>query len=75
LFGINTNREIVGFYDDSNGVLHGFTLIAGNFSAIDFPGAFQTSAFRVNQAGQIVGIYNLFGQHGFLPTPNPIQKR
>jgi hypothetical protein len=71
---ITAKGEISGFYDDSNGVLHGFTLIAGNFGTVDFPGAFLTEAFRANEAGQIVGIYNLAGQHGFLATPNPIQK-
>ncbi len=73
-FGISANGEIVGFYDDSNGVLHGFTLIAGNFSTVDFPGGFNTLAFRVNEAGQIVGRYNLSGQHGFLATPSLIGK-
>jgi hypothetical protein len=72
--GISANGEIVGFFFDNNGVLHGFTLIAGNFSTVDFPGAFLTEAFRVNEAGQIVGIYNLAGAHGFLATPAPIQK-
>lgn len=64
----------MGFYDDNNGVFHGFTLIAGNFSTVDFPGAFLTETVRVNEAGQIVGIYALAGQHGFLATPIPVQK-
>jgi uncharacterized membrane protein len=70
--GISANGEIVGFFFDNNGVLHGFTLSAGNFSNVDFPGAFATEAFRANEAGQIVGIYNLAGQHGFLATPSQI---
>ena len=41
---------------------------------MDFPGAFLTQAFRLNEAGQIVGAYNLAGQHGLLATPVPIQK-
>jgi probable HAF family extracellular repeat protein len=69
--GITANREIVGFFDDGNGALHGFTLIASNFSTEDFPGAFLTEAFRVNEAGRIVGIYNLAGQHGYLATLTP----
>jgi len=73
-FGINSNGEIVGFYDDSNGNLHGFTLMDGNFSTVDFPGGFNTQAVRVNEAGQIVGIYFSSGQHGFLATPIPKQK-
>jgi hypothetical protein len=74
LFDITADGKIVGFYDDNNGVFHGFTLIAGTFSTLDFPGAFLTEAVRANEAGQIVGVYNLAGQHGFLASPNPIQK-
>jgi hypothetical protein len=55
-------------------VLHGFTLIAGDFTTLDFPGAFGTQAIRVNEAGQIVGYYFLAGQHGFLATPRQIGK-
>jgi hypothetical protein len=69
--GITANGKIVGSYDDSNGVIHGFILIASNFSTVDFPGAFLTKAVRMNEVGQIVGIYNLAGQHGFLATPSP----
>jgi uncharacterized membrane protein len=73
-FGIAANGEIVGEYFDNNGISHGFTLVGGNFSTLDFPGAVQTRATRVNEAGQIIGDYFLSGQHGYLATPNPIQK-
>ena len=58
----------------SNGTTHGFTLIAGNFCAVDFPVTFGTFAFRANEAGQIVGMHFHFGQHDFLATPSLIQK-
>ena len=54
-------------------MLHGFRLQAGNFSTVDFPGAFGTFAIHANDPGQIVGFYNLNGQHGFLATPLPGQ--
>ena len=69
--GISANGEIVGIYDDSNGRGQGFALFNGNFTTVDFPGAFITYAFRVNERGQIVGMYKQSGQHGFLATPIP----
>ena len=68
---ISANGDIVGFYDDKSGLFHGFQLEGGSFSTIDFPGAVSTVALRVNEPGQVVGFYNLAGQHGFLATPNP----
>jgi len=68
---ISANGDIVGFYDDKGGLLHGFQLEGGSFSTIDFPGAVSTVALRVNEPGQVVGFYNLAGQHGFLASPNP----
>jgi len=70
-FGIAANGDIAGAYNDNSGLAHGFQLQQGSFTTIDFPGARQTQAVRVNETGQIVGFYNLAGQHGFLATPNP----
>jgi probable HAF family extracellular repeat protein len=69
--GIAANGNIVGAYNDDSGLAHGFQLQQGSFSTIDFPGARQTQAVRVNEAGQVVGFYNLAGLHGFLATPMP----
>jgi probable HAF family extracellular repeat protein len=51
----------------------GFLYDGKNFSLIDFPGAFRTQAFGINNSGKIVGAYNtdqipMPGQafHGFL---------
>src|SRR5438552_5284755 len=43
-------------------------LLSYDFSTLDFPGAARSSAFGVNNAGQIVGQYldNSFVYHGFL---------
>jgi uncharacterized membrane protein len=66
--GINARGEIVGFYDDANGTIHGFSLIAGNFSTVDVPSSSSTYAYRINGSGQIVGQYLSLGQHSFLAT-------
>lgn len=56
--GVNLSREIVGLYEDSAGVIHGFQDIKGSFTTIDFPGASNTIAAAINDAGQIVGCIN-----------------
>jgi len=76
--GINAPGDIVSSYCDgapctpaSNGKVHGFLLTEGEFTSIDFPGAFLTAASGINNRGDIVGVYvdtNRQG-HGFLRTP------
>jgi len=68
--GINTAGQIVGYYQSNLCPspqdcysLHGFVLTGGSFAKIDFPGAVQTVADGINDAGQIVGSS---GSHGFL---------
>jgi probable HAF family extracellular repeat protein/VCBS repeat-containing protein len=68
--GINTNGEVVGYYQDGTGY-HGFTDIAGIYSTFDDPlGPGETFATGVNDGGQIVGYYyDTNGlAHGFLDT-------
>ena len=69
--GINPGGEMVGFYRDTAGKQHGFSLSGANFSSIDYPGAISTSARGINPGGGIVGSYtNAPGGppnvHGFL---------
>lgn len=69
--GISANGEIVGVYQDSGGVLHGFVAVGASFTTLDFPGATGTIASGVNAAGQISGRY-FAGDgsiHGFLAQP------
>ncbi|HLJ96721.1 MAG TPA: hypothetical protein VKU02_26345 [Gemmataceae bacterium] len=52
---------------------HGsFLYTGGTYIALDFPGAVQTDAYGINNAGQIVGDYTDLErrQHGFLGTPS-----
>jgi uncharacterized membrane protein len=66
---INNRGDIVGYYDDSAGAIHGYLRPNGGaFIPVDFPGAVATMAFTINDTGEIVGVYfdqNGF-QHGFL---------
>src|SRR5512134_3310441 len=54
-YGINSQGEIVGFYDDANGE-HGFLLSHGQFTTIDFPAAPWTDLNDINPRGEIVGV-------------------
>jgi hypothetical protein len=56
-FDVNTNGDIVGVYEDTSGVFHGFLLSGGTYSSIDFPGATYTQAEGINDSGEIVGLY------------------
>jgi probable HAF family extracellular repeat protein len=70
--GINANGEIVGFYTDTAGRVHGFLRSGENYRSIDFPGARSTTARGIGPAGDIVGTYQRpdepSGVHGFLMT-------
>jgi uncharacterized membrane protein len=55
--GLNNHGQIVGTYDRPDGS-HGFMRDErGRFATIDFPGAKETEAARINDRGQIVGVY------------------
>ena len=66
--GINARGDIVGRYDDANGVTHGFLLHKGVFTSIDVPNASFTAARAINARGDIAGrIHDANGNdHGFL---------
>ena len=57
--GLNDRGQIVGEYQDQDGVDHGFLLDRGDrFTRIDVPGAKGTEAIKLNNRGQIVGAYS-----------------
>jgi len=66
--GINARGDIVGQYQDSNGVPHGYLLRKGVFSTIDFPDASLTGARGINARGDIVGGFSDGAgiEHGYL---------
>jgi uncharacterized membrane protein len=70
--GINSHREIVGWYVDAAGT-HGYLLAEGAVTKIDYPGAIYTDARGINGRGEIVGAYRMLGEpavnfHGYLRT-------
>ncbi|HEY7487070.1 MAG TPA: hypothetical protein VH912_21605 [Streptosporangiaceae bacterium] len=65
---INNRGEIVGFYDDDQGVTTtGFLRTrTGRFIDIDVPGSQVTGPLKINDRRQIVGLYvDTRGLHGF----------
>jgi hypothetical protein len=65
--GINNASNVCGFYIDKNGTNHGWLLIQGNFTVLDFPGSQQTQALGLNNKGVLVGSYvdGTGNGHGF----------
>ena len=56
--GINNRGQIVGQYRDARGE-HGYLSHAqGKLTTIDIPGALATAPVKINDRGQIVGIYS-----------------
>ncbi len=55
--GISASGEVVGFYTDGIGTIHGFRLRDGVFSPIDYPGALQTFALSIDASGDAAGFF------------------
>ena len=70
VYGINSAGDVVGAWDDTAGVEHGFVLRDGTFTSFDVPGAKWTDAYGITRDGQIVGQYAISSEtgitHGFL---------
>lgn len=66
--GINKWNSIVGWYGDSNRMLHGFKRFSnGTYSTLDYPGAQETMPAGINDSGTIVGTFSdAAGGHGFI---------
>lgn len=73
--GNNARGEIVGQYNDLDGV-HAFLLDKkGNYHNIDFPGSVYSAAWGINARGQVVGGYSLASDgpgvaHGYVRNSN-----
>jgi hypothetical protein len=65
--GVNDLGNIVGQYQDSSGIWHGYEESAGKFTEINVPFAGTTGTFAVsmNNSGEIVGLYNLGSGGGY----------
>lgn len=69
---INELGQVVGLYNDADGLNHGFLKVGESFLSIEFPGAATTTAWGINARGQIVGThYDSLGApaRGYIATP------
>jgi hypothetical protein len=72
--GINDAGNVCGFYIDNHQIMHGFLLVGGTFTTLDFPSPPEdqvpyTAALGLNNKGKVVGSYtNGTGTHGFVYT-------
>jgi hypothetical protein len=65
-------RDVGRFGVTINASAHGFVDASGSFTTIDVPGAVNTNAQSINDAGQIVGIFGMPSVDSFLATPTAI---
>jgi hypothetical protein len=57
-YGMNNSNDVVGEFNDSKGLSHGFLrAVNGKITVIDYPGAAQTYCYAINNAGEIAGAY------------------
>ena len=55
--GINLAGFVTGFFAAPHGVTDSFLLFGHKFTTIAFPGSSATTAFGVNNRGEVVGAY------------------
>lgn len=66
--GMNNSGNVCGFTVDSKNVNHGWLLVTGSLTILNFPGSSGTQALGCNNSGQVVGTYNdaAGNSHGFV---------
>src|SRR3569833_501148 len=67
-YGISNSGQIIGTYEDSSLIDHGFVYSGGSFTIIDPFATKGTYPLDINEAGQIAGWYvdNSNISHGFV---------
>jgi len=70
---INNAGQVAGFVTSPKGLTEGFVLLNGNLTRLSVPGATMTQALGINDAGEVVGDYQLgngsgASVHGFTWT-------
>jgi hypothetical protein len=70
-WGISNRGDVVGFYSDATGAVHGYlSTRTGSPSRIDVPRADATLVYSITARGVLYGTYDTRGvAHGFIATP------
>ena len=65
---VNNRGDVVGQWNDTQFLSHGFLYSEGKITSIDYPGAFSTIVSGINDNGAIVGAFNdeAGNLHGFV---------
>ena len=71
--GINVLKQIVGTWNDVEGITRGFLLQNGRLTTVLYPGAVYTTANKINIFGQIAGTWS--GGSGSLHGLRPDETR
>jgi len=68
--GINKAGSVCGFSIDSKGMNHGWLLVQGQYTVLNYPGSTGTQALGLNNKGMVVGSYTdkSNNSHGFTYT-------
>jgi uncharacterized membrane protein len=61
--GVNNKGQICGQYSDHQGRIHGFIKDGASYATVDVPGADQTWCIAMNNQGDVVGVYYVFGDN------------
>ena len=73
VYDINNIGQMVGSYQDSAGVWHGFSFDGQTYISLDIPGASNTWACGINDNGNFVGYYgDSAGMHGYASLTAPV---
>lgn len=67
--GINIHGQIIGTYEDSKGIDHGFLLSQGVYTTLDFSKKRETHPWGINDRGQIVGDSSIRGSSATFGDP------
>ncbi|KAB1071204.1 Ig-like domain-containing protein [Methylobacterium planeticum] len=79
--GINDLGQVAGYYVGADGKDHGFIYFGGSAKSIEFPNAYETRIYGIDNAGDVAGSYhdssylvkNSIGTHAFTGSiANPI---
>jgi|SRR5579859_6070759 len=67
LIGRNEHGDMVGNYGIGDAVYHGFMLRDGAFTTLDYPGAYETILWAINDEDVVTGSYETSAESLFAP--------